>query len=173
VNAPHSEETNSLDAPGTLPAPPSDGDPIGLTEEELQLVQAAVNGRAHHAEAAPQPEPFLGSQPSPDPAAVFGPPPVPYPEPVEATGGRVRQAWDQIQMAFPRLMGQPAYLRPRSLFSPAERPFDPDDLPLEAERSADDRRAAHILATSAGTKERHDGGGRGWRSVTRLLRLGD
>jgi hypothetical protein len=205
VNAPHPEETHSLDAPSPQPAQSSDDDPI-LTEEELELVKAAVNGRSHaepaHAAefnastAMPQPaEPQAAAEPQPaEPQAaaeqpavarsLFGPSPatraeaiVPQPlpeaEPVEASGGRMRQAWDQIQMAFPRLMGQPAYGRPRSLFSPTERPFDPDDLPLEAERSADDRRAAEILATSAGTKERGDGGGRGWRSVTRLLRLGD
>jgi hypothetical protein len=212
VNAPHPEETHSLDAPSTPPAQPSDEDPIGLTEEELELVKAAVNGRSHAEPAsaalfsAPAAIPEHAAQPAvaeppaaaEQPAAaqppaarrsLFGPSPatsaeaiapqpvapqpLPEAEPVEASRGRMRQAWDEIQMAFPRLMGQPAYMRPRSLFSPAERPFDPDDLPLEAERSEDDRRAAEILATSAGTKERADGGGRGWRSVTRLLRLGD
>jgi hypothetical protein len=184
VNAPHPEETHSLDAPSPQPAQSSDDDPI-LTEEELELVKAAVSGRSHaepaHAAefSAPAPDPVgagtspFGASPAPDRAALFVPQPIPDAEPAEASGGRMRQAWDQIQMAFPRLMGQPAYGRPRSLFSPTERPFDPDDLPLEAERSADDRRAAQILATSAGTKERGDGGGRGWRSVTRLLRLGD
>jgi hypothetical protein len=188
VNAPHPEETHSLDAPSTPPAQPSDEDPIGLTEEELELVKAAVNGRSHaeparadvfNASAAtpqaaepPAPAPSLFGPSPATLAEAFVPQPLPDDEPVEASGGRMRQAWDQIQMAFPRLMGQPAYMRPRSLFSPAERPFDPDDLPLEAERSEDDRRTAEILATSAGTKER-DGGGRGWRSVTRLLRLGD
>jgi hypothetical protein len=212
VNAPHPEETHSLDAPSTPPAQPSDEDPIGLTEEELELVKAAVNGRSHAEPASA--DVFNASAAMPDPAppppavaeapaaaeqpaaaqppaarrSLFGPSPatpaeaialqpvapqpLPEAEPVEASRGRMRQAWDEIQMAFPRLMGQPAYMRPRSLFSPAERPFDPDDLPLEAERSEDDRRTAEILATSAGTKER-DGGGRGWRSVTRLLRLGD
>jgi hypothetical protein len=167
VNAPHSEETHSLDAPGGPSIQPSDDDPI-LTDEELAMVQAAVKGRPHHDQAPHRAEPVHRAE------SVLGAQSAPYPEPIEATGGRVRQAWDQIQMAFPRLMGQPAYGRPRSLFAPGERPFDPDDLPLEAERSADDRRAAEILATSAGSsRERNEGGGRGWRSVTRLLRLGD
>jgi hypothetical protein len=160
VNAPHSEETHSLDAPGRPSVQPSDDDPI-LTDEELAIVQAAVGGRTNHAQPAGRVE------------AVFGPPPFPEPEPVEVPAGRVRQAWDQIQMAFPRLMGAPAYWRPRSMFAPAERPFDPDDLPLEAERSADDRRTAEILATTAGGSRERGEGGRGWRSVTRLLRLGD
>jgi hypothetical protein len=183
VNAPHPEETHSLDAPSPQSAQSSDDDPI-LTEEELELVKAAVNGRSHAEPASADVLSASAAKPrraarslfgpsSRSPAEAIAPQPFPEAEPVEASGGRMRQAWDQIQMAFPRLMGQPAYMRPRSMFSPAERPFDPDDLPLEAERSEDDRRAAEILATSAGTKERGDGGGRGWRSVTRLLRLGD
>ncbi len=44
---------------------------------------------------------------------------------------------------MPKLVGGSAYGRPRGLIaSQAERPFDPDDLPLEAERSAEDRELA-------------------------------
>ena len=40
--------------------------------------------------------------------------------------------------ALPKLVGAPAYARPRrDLVIPASRPFDPDDLPLVAERTPD------------------------------------
>lgn len=38
--------------------------------------------------------------------------------------------------AMPRLYGAPAYTRPPSHGSDAQRPFDPDDLPLECYRVA-------------------------------------
>jgi len=158
VNAPLHEQYG-LDTSGKPQNGAADEDQAGLTEEELALVEAAVHSRDRQAPA---------------------PPPVPLPMPDDVSygeggGGRVRQAWDQIQMAFPRLMGQPAYWRPRSFITPAERPFDPDDLPLEAERLAEDRLAAERAqaAMAASRGDRGEGSGRGWRSVTRLLRLGD
>lgn len=37
--------------------------------------------------------------------------------------------------SLPKLVGAPSYARPRGLpIVPVERPFDPDDLPLEASR---------------------------------------
>jgi hypothetical protein len=40
---------------------------------------------------------------------------------------------------MPKLMGMPAYARPpRPVVTPAPRPFDPDDLPIEAHRTEDD-----------------------------------
>lgn len=40
---------------------------------------------------------------------------------------------------MPKLYGAPAYARPPVLaLNPVERPFDPDDLPLEAERTEED-----------------------------------
>jgi hypothetical protein len=53
---------------------------------------------------------------------------------VEQAHDRVSQAWEQIQMGFPKLMGAPAYWKPRRTFTPQDRPFDPDELPLEADR---------------------------------------
>ena len=39
--------------------------------------------------------------------------------------------------AMPKLYGAPAYARPLAVpVAPVDRPFDPDDLPLEAERRA-------------------------------------
>jgi hypothetical protein len=151
VNAPLSEQ-QSLDAPARLPNGVAEAEPIGLTEEELAVVQAAVKGRRAHGDSSDE---SVATEPA---------------------SGRVRQAWDQIQMAFPRLMGQPAYWRPRTMITPTERPFDPDDLPLEAERVEEERRLAAELARAsavAANKDRGEGSGRGWRSVTRLLRLGD
>ena len=44
------------------------------------------------------------------------------------------------QQALPKLYGAPAYARPPVLaVNPVDRPFDPDDLPLEAERSQEDK----------------------------------
>lgn len=40
--------------------------------------------------------------------------------------------------AMPRLSGAPAYARPLRPIPPGERPFDPDDLPLEAFRTEED-----------------------------------
>jgi hypothetical protein len=59
-------------------------------------------------------------------------------------------------MAMPRLMGAPAYARPKRHGEDIERPIDPDDLPLEAHRTEEDRHLAaaiaegrHILAPEA------------------------
>ena len=40
--------------------------------------------------------------------------------------------------AFPALFGAPAYARPPKLVGEADRPFDPDDLPLAAEQNEDE-----------------------------------
>jgi hypothetical protein len=45
---------------------------------------------------------------------------------------------DRGHVALPKLYGAPAYARPPLLpVSPVERPFDPDDLPLESERDGE------------------------------------
>jgi hypothetical protein len=41
---------------------------------------------------------------------------------------------------MPRLLGAPAYARPLRAVPPVERPFDPDDLPLEAFRTDEEQR---------------------------------
>ena len=49
---------------------------------------------------------------------------------------------DHGHVAMPKLYGAPAYARPPLLpVSPVERPFDPDDLPLESERSGEAQQA--------------------------------
>jgi hypothetical protein len=41
-------------------------------------------------------------------------------------------ALDEQHIALPQLYGAPAYARPAPVAPPAQRPFDPDDLPIEA-----------------------------------------
>ena len=57
--------------------------------------------------------------------------------PIDTEDSRVND--DHVTGAMPKLYGAPAYARPPAApVNPVERPEDPDDLPLEAERSADD-----------------------------------
>ena len=53
---------------------------------------------------------------------------------------------EQQHMALPRLYGGPAYSRPARPVQDVVRPFDPDELPLEAERSEIDQALASELA---------------------------
>jgi hypothetical protein len=47
---------------------------------------------------------------------------------------------DDHHMALPKLYGQPAYARPVIVpAAKAERPFDPDDLPLESDQTSEER----------------------------------
>ena len=53
---------------------------------------------------------------------------------------------DQLHAAMPKLYGAPAYARPPvTPVRPVERPFDPDELPLASELSAEERAAADEL----------------------------
>ncbi len=57
---------------------------------------------------------------------------------------------DEQHVALPRLYGAPAYARPpRSALGGDDRPFDPDDLPLEAVQTAEDRAFAATLPPRA------------------------
>ncbi len=50
------------------------------------------------------------------------------------------------QFALPKLYGAPAYARPPLVpVAPVDRPFDPDDLPLESEQSREEREIAEQL----------------------------
>ncbi len=51
----------------------------------------------------------------------------------------------QQHVALPRLYGQPAYARPPRAFVATERPPDPDDLPLEALQTEEERVIAEQL----------------------------
>ena len=99
-----------------------------------------------------------------------------YPAPVSSGGPSTG-----TYVAMPRLMGAPAYARPpRPLVAATPRPFDPDDLPLEAWRSDDEWQVAE--AALSAWQQRSGGADRGpiiqpsgggLRGIaTRLLRSG-
>ena len=46
---------------------------------------------------------------------------------------------EQQHVALPKLYGQPAYARPPRHVLGADRPFDPDDLPIEVEQTPEER----------------------------------
>lgn len=52
---------------------------------------------------------------------------------------------DEQHVALPKLYGAPAYARPPRVIEEAARPFDPDDLPIEAFQSDEDRAFAATL----------------------------
>ena len=56
---------------------------------------------------------------------------------------------DEQHVALPKLYGAPAYARPPSYGSTADRPFDPDDLPIEALQTEEDRAFAAELPARA------------------------
>lgn len=56
---------------------------------------------------------------------------------------------DQQHVALPRLYGAPAYARPLRAAETPDRPFDPDDLPIEAFMSEEDRAFAASLPARA------------------------
>ncbi len=71
---------------------------------------------------------------------------------------------DEQHIALPKLYGAPAYARPALVVATSRRPFDPDDLPIEAEQSDDDREIAAEMparawAPDGNTKDRTDAAG--------------
>jgi hypothetical protein len=56
---------------------------------------------------------------------------------------------DEQHVALPKLYGAPAYARPPTTAATIERPFDPDDLPIEAFQSEEDRAFAATLPARA------------------------
>ncbi len=55
-------------------------------------------------------------------------------------------------VALPILYGAPAYARPPRPAAPPARPLDLDDLPIEAERTDEERAAAAVAARSTGPR---------------------
>jgi len=58
---------------------------------------------------------------------------------------------EEQHVALPRLYGAPAYSRPARPAEVLVRPFDPDELPLEAERTEEDLARASELAGATWT----------------------
>jgi hypothetical protein len=54
-------------------------------------------------------------------------------------------AIEEQHVALPKLYGAPAYARPLRVVPNTPRPFDPDDLPIEAVQSDEERRLAESL----------------------------
>jgi hypothetical protein len=97
---------------------------------------------------------------------------------------------DEQHVALPQLYGAPAYARPPAAVPVAERPFDPDELPIEALRTDEEREFTATLPARAyapggvtlgqQTQTTTDAGGRsrsrsrsfGLRSITGRIRGG-
>jgi len=59
-------------------------------------------------------------------------------------------AIDEQHVALPKLYGAPAYARPPRLVpGDVEKPFDPDDLPIEVEMTPEERELAATLPAHA------------------------
>jgi hypothetical protein len=56
---------------------------------------------------------------------------------------------DEQHIALPKLYGAPAYARPAPVVATSPRPFDPDDLPIEAFMTEDERDFASELPAYA------------------------
>ena len=56
---------------------------------------------------------------------------------------------DEQHVALPKLYGAPAYARPAPVVAEAPRPFDPDDLPIEAFQTEGERELAATLPARA------------------------
>jgi hypothetical protein len=63
---------------------------------------------------------------------------------------------EQQHVALPKLYGAPAYARPPRSVDDTPRPFDPDDLPIEAAMTEEDR----VIAANLPAHAYAAGGGR-------------
>jgi hypothetical protein len=54
-------------------------------------------------------------------------------------------AIDEQHVALPKLYGAPAYARPPRQVADGDRPFDPDDLPIETEQTEEERELLSVL----------------------------
>lgn len=60
-----------------------------------------------------------------------------------------RVSLDDQHIALPKLYGAPAYARPAPATTGAERPYDPDELPIEAHQNDEDREFSSTLPARA------------------------
>ncbi|HLO35716.1 MAG TPA: hypothetical protein VK194_06530 [Candidatus Deferrimicrobium sp.] len=56
---------------------------------------------------------------------------------------------EEQHVALPKLYGAPAYARPAPVAAETPRPFDPDDLPIEAVQTDEEREIAASLPAHA------------------------
>jgi len=56
---------------------------------------------------------------------------------------------DEQHVALPKLYGAPAYSRPAAPVAVTPRPFDPDDLPIVANQSDDEREISSSISARA------------------------
>ena len=56
---------------------------------------------------------------------------------------------DEQHVALPKLYGAPAYARPPAVAETVSRPFDPDDMPIEALMTEEEREYASSLPARA------------------------
>ena len=56
---------------------------------------------------------------------------------------------DERPVALPKLYGAPAYARPPIKVQPTPRPFDPDQLPIRAHQTDDERQYAERIPAHA------------------------
>jgi hypothetical protein len=73
-------------------------------------------------------------------------------------------AIDEQHVALPQLYGAPAYARPAPVAAASARPLDPDDLPIEAVMTDEERELAaslpaHSYAVIGATSNGHSGAG--------------
>lgn len=71
---------------------------------------------------------------------------------------------EEQHVALPKLYGAPAYSRPAAPVAVTPRPFDPDDLPIVAHQSDDEREisaaiTAHAYAADGSLSSASDGSG--------------
>ena len=67
-------------------------------------------------------------------------------------------AIDEQHVALPKLYGAPAYGRPPRPAADVERPFDPDDLPIEAVRTEEEQELIATLPAYAHAAGGSNGG---------------
>lgn len=78
---------------------------------------------------------------------------------------------DEPHAALPKLYGAPAYARPPAPVEEKPRPFDPDQLPIAAYQTDEERRIAALMpAHSYGLAGAHDDQGDGAARRSRGLR---
>jgi hypothetical protein len=73
------------------------------------------------------------------------PPIIIQPSGIRRTARGLIVALDEQHIALPKLYGAPAYARPARIAEDVPRPFDPDDLPIEAVQTDEERDLASTL----------------------------